>query len=130
MRKILLIAMALCLLPALSARAQLRDPGSRAELVGVPPGMVHVDANYLAPNSCRYFASMRQGAPAAAHVPRNAIALTVVVATASGPCHRQPTVVRNVATIFPDLTTVNVVVYFISPSGKQLKREQIPIAGL
>ncbi len=92
--------------------------------------MVHVDANYLAPNSCQYFASMRQGAPGGAHVPRNAIALTVVVATASGPCHRQPTIVRDVATIFPDLDTVNVVVYFVTPTGKRLKREQIPVTGL
>lgn len=130
MRKTLPIALALCFLPVFSASAQVRDPGSRAELVGVPPGMVQVDTNYLAPNSCQYFASMKQGAPPGARIPKIAIGLTVVVGTHSGPCARTPTVVRNMAVIFPDLNTVNVVVYFISPSGKRLKTEQIPISGL
>jgi hypothetical protein len=124
--------MALCLLPVFSADAQARGPGSSAQVMGYPRGWatVTVDAQYLAPTSCQYIASMRRTAPAGAAVPRRAVPLTVVVATASGPCVRRPTLVRNATVVFPDNETWNVVVYFVTPSGKRLKTEQIPILGL
>ena len=131
MRTILTTALLSSLLPLAAASAQpLRDPGSRAELIGTPPGLIQVDANYLAPSSCHYFAEMKQAAPAGASVPRHAATLTVVVATRSGGCVRQPTIVREMANVYPDLTTLNVVVFFVSASGKPLKTEQIPVSGL
>lgn len=132
MQKITLTAMALGFVPALVAVAQARGPGSSAQVMGYPRGWatVTVDAQYLAPTSCQYIASMQRTAPAGAAVPRRAVPLTVVVASRSGNCARQPTLVRNTTVVFPGNETWNVVVYFVTPSGKLLKTEQIPILGL
>ncbi|HXK54316.1 MAG TPA: hypothetical protein PK405_06490 [Hyphomicrobiales bacterium] len=119
------------LLPLAAATAQpLRDPGSRAELLGSPPGTVQVDANYLAPSPCHYVAGTTLAPPPGASMPKHAVALTIVVATRPGGCTRQPTVLREMTNVFPDLDTNLVKVFFVSASGKSLKTEQIPISGL
>lgn len=132
MHKTILTAAALNLLLAFPADVQARGPGSSAQVLGYPRGWatVLVDAQYLAATSCQYIASMRRIAPAGASVPRRAVPVTVVVGTASGPCARRPTVLRDTTVVFPANDTWNVVVYFITPSGKRLKTEQVSILGL
>lgn len=124
--------MALCLLPALPADALARGPGSSAQVLGYPSGRstVLVDAQYLAATSCQYIAAMRRVAPAGASVPRRAVPVTVVVASRAGNCARRPTVLRDTTVVSPANDTWNVMVFFVSPSGKRLKTEQIPILGL
>ena len=132
MRKSILTAMALCLLPAFAADALARGAGSSARVLGYPRGWatILVDAQYLAATSCQYIASMQRVAPAGASVPRRAVAVTVVVASRSGNCVRRPILLRDTTIVFPANDTWNVVVFFVTPSGKRLKTEQIPILGL
>ncbi|HXK54315.1 MAG TPA: hypothetical protein PK405_06485 [Hyphomicrobiales bacterium] len=130
MRRISLLALLLCLLPAAANAGTYFYGGSSAGLFGRRSAMAQVDAVYVAPSSCHYFASMRQVAPRGSSVPDHALPLTIVVAARPGPCISRPTRLRGIQMVHPDLNTNLVRIFFVSPAGKHLKTEQVAIAGL
>jgi hypothetical protein len=135
MKKILLALLVLMTAPFAAGSAGAGSPisvfgNSSAGLIGSLDGMAQVDIVYVAPSSCHYIASAEQIAPAGERIPDHTLPLTVVVATRSGPCVRQRTRLRDVHVVNPDLNTNLVRIFFVTPSGKRLKTEQIAIVGL
>lgn len=104
--------------------------GSSAGLIGNRDGTAQVDIQYLAPSACHYIASMVQEAPPGAQMPNHALPLTIVVAARSGPCARRATNLRDTKLVHPDLNTNLVRIFFVTPSGKRLKTEQVAINGM
>ncbi|MBZ0218276.1 MAG: hypothetical protein K8F25_17095, partial [Fimbriimonadaceae bacterium] len=104
---------------------QLRDPGSIAYGEGGGLGAsIRVDANWLSSSGCGRVVSFGEYAPAGAYVRHDAVPLTIVVDMAAGPCGN-PRVIRKMTVIGSQGNTTLVSIFFVSTTGKLLKRENV-----
>ncbi|MFN0263297.1 hypothetical protein ACKTEK_05390 [Tepidamorphus sp. 3E244] len=97
--------------------------GSDARQTAFGP-FVRVNAGIVAPAKCARITGKRNGAPGGVAVSRNAKPVTVIVAMAGGRCGK-----RNLNYSFQ--TTQNgkdfIQIFFVSTSGKLLKKEKVPV---
>lgn len=126
-RRLFSLAAAAGLMLPMSAALADQDLASIARTPRDAGGAIDVTAHYLAPSSCYGYTGFSRSAPAGASVPDIAVPLTVVVDKQGRNCSDGATLLRDVFIVFPQGNTLNVKVFFVSPSGKRLKTEEIAI---
>ena len=103
----------------------VRDPGSAAYSQGGGMGStIRVEANWLSQSGCGQVVSTGQYAPDGAHIREEAVPLTIVVDMSARDCG-SPRVIRKMAVIGGNSNTILVSIFFVSTTGKILKRENV-----
>jgi len=118
-----LFAVALVLRGAASAQG----PGSFARYTSFNGGVIRLDANFVASDTCQAAVSANRGAPSGQRVGPNIIPVTIVIGPNPRGCGNTR-VVRRIMTVGGPSNTELVQIFFVNPSGRILKIEKVSIA--
>ena len=118
-----LFAVALVLPGAVSAQG----PGSFARYTSFNGGVIRLDANFVASDTCQAAVSANRGAPSGQRVGPNIIPVTIVIGPNPRGCGNTR-VVRRIMTVGGPSNTELVQIFFVNPSGRILKVEKVSIA--
>ena len=121
---------AVCLLISclgLTGTAMAQGPGSFARWANFNGGMVRLDANYVASNTCQAALSARRGSPSGQAVGNFVIPVTIVIGPDPKGCGDTP-VVRRIVSVGATAITELIQIYFVNTSGRILKVERVSIS--
>ncbi len=125
MRLIVFAFIAALLASASAASAQ--GPGSFARYTHFSGGMVRLDANYVASDTCQAALSARRGSPSGQSVGNFVIPVTIVIGPNPRGCGNTR-VVRRIMSVGASSNTQLIQIYFVNTSGRILKVERVSIS--
>ncbi|MEJ8573357.1 hypothetical protein [Microbaculum marinum] len=125
--RILLIAL-LTLVAGLAVPASAQEgPGSFARWTHFNGGMVRLDANYVASDTCQAAVDAWRGSPSGPAVGDLVIPVTIVIGPNPKGC-TDTRVVRRIVSVGATSATELIQIYFVTTSGKILKVEKVAIS--
>jgi len=107
--------------------ASAQGPGSFARFTHFSGGMVRLDANYVASDTCQAALSARRGAPPGQSVGNFVIPVTIVIGPNPKGCGNSR-VVRRIVSVGATATTQLIQIFFVNTSGRILKVERVSIS--
>jgi hypothetical protein len=111
----------------LSATASAQGPGSFARYTHFNGGVVRLDANYVASDTCQAALSARRGSPSGQSVGNFVIPVTIVIGPNPKGCGNTR-VVRRIMSVGAASNTQLIQIYFVNTSNRILKVERVSIS--
>jgi|FEC22Drversion2_1045045.scaffolds.fasta_scaffold00041_45 hypothetical protein len=116
----------LVLAAVLAAPASAEGPGSFARLYGPYGGPIRLDANFHASDTCQAALEAHQAAPAGQRVPPFVVPVTIVIGPNPLGC-TDTRIVRRIVTVGGAGVDQMIRIFFVNPSGRILKTENVAV---
>lgn len=125
LRRMVLMLAAMVTVGLMSVPVRADELASTARWLRWPGHQADVNATMLAPSPCYAMRKGGQYAPPGGRHSEVAVPFTIIVE--QSPNCQKSRQIRDVFTVFPPGGIYNVALFFVSPSGKRLKTEEIAI---